>query len=54
MGFKPAGGIKTVQQALEWITLVQMELGYEWLTKDLFRIGASGLLDDIVSAIRSM
>ncbi|XP_076166388.1 deoxyribose-phosphate aldolase isoform X2 [Ptiloglossa arizonensis] len=52
IGFKPAGGIKTAQEALEWIMLVQMELGDEWLTKDLFRIGASSLLDDIVRTIR--
>lgn len=53
MGLKPAGGIKTAQEALEWMTLVQMELGEEWLTKDLFRIGASSLLDNVVEAIRS-
>ncbi|XP_043258830.1 deoxyribose-phosphate aldolase [Colletes gigas] len=53
VGFKPAGGIKTAQEALEWIMLVQMELGDEWLTKDLFRIGASSLLDDIVGTVCS-
>ncbi|XP_076685629.1 deoxyribose-phosphate aldolase [Andrena cerasifolii] len=53
VGLKPAGGIKTAQEALEWMTLVQMELGEEWLTKDLFRIGASSLLDNVVAAIRS-
>ncbi|XP_033325903.1 deoxyribose-phosphate aldolase [Megalopta genalis] len=54
VGIKPAGGIKTSQEALEWMMLVQMELGDEWLTKDLFRIGASSLLDDIVKTINSM
>ncbi|XP_034186085.2 deoxyribose-phosphate aldolase [Osmia lignaria lignaria] len=53
VGFKPAGGIKTSQDALEWMMLAQMELGDEWLTKDLFRIGASSLLDDIVGVLRS-
>ena len=53
VGLKPAGGIKTAQEALEWMTLVQTELGEEWLTKDLFRIGASSLLDNVVGAIRS-
>ncbi|KZC14739.1 Putative deoxyribose-phosphate aldolase, partial [Dufourea novaeangliae] len=53
VGFKPAGGIKTAQEALEWMMLVQMELGDEWLTKDLFRIGASSLLDNIVATIQS-
>lgn len=54
VGFKPAGGIKTAQEALEWMMLVQTELGDEWLTKDLFRIGASSLLDNIVETINSM
>ncbi|XP_076247137.1 deoxyribose-phosphate aldolase [Calliopsis andreniformis] len=53
VGFKPAGGIKTAQNALEWMMLTQMELGDEWLTKKLFRIGASSLLDDVVAAVRS-
>lgn len=53
VGFKPAGGIKTSQEALEWMMLVQTELGEEWLTKNLFRIGASSLLDDIVGVLNS-
>ncbi|XP_068967535.1 deoxyribose-phosphate aldolase isoform X2 [Bombus flavifrons] len=53
VGLKPAGGIKVPQEALEWMMLVQMELGEEWLSKDLFRIGASNLLDNIVEAIQS-
>lgn len=48
IGFKPAGGIKTAEDALQWMKLVETELGEEWITKDLFRIGASSLLDDIV------
>ncbi|XP_076282594.1 deoxyribose-phosphate aldolase [Lasioglossum baleicum] len=54
VGFKPAGGIKTSQEALEWMMLVRTELGDDWLTKDLFRIGASSLLDNIVETINSM
>ncbi|XP_031835898.1 deoxyribose-phosphate aldolase [Nomia melanderi] len=53
IGFKPAGGIKTSQEVLEWMMLVQTELGDEWLNKDLFRIGASSLLDNIVEAVNS-
>ncbi|XP_003488356.1 deoxyribose-phosphate aldolase [Bombus impatiens] len=53
VGLKPAGGIKDPQEALEWMMLVEMELGEEWLSKDLFRIGASNLLDNIVEAIQS-
>jgi deoxyribose-phosphate aldolase len=47
VGFKPAGGIRTAKQALEWEILMKEELGDRWLQPDLFRIGASGLLTDI-------
>ena len=47
VGFKPAGGIRTAKQALEWQILMNEELGREWLEPDLFRFGASGLLTDI-------
>ena len=47
VGFKPAGGIRTAKQALEWLILMKEELGDRWLRSDLFRIGASSLLTDI-------
>ncbi len=47
VGFKPAGGIRTAKQALDWLILMKEELGIEWMMPDLFRIGASGLLTDI-------
>ena len=47
VGFKPAGGIRTSKQALEWQILIKEELGREWLEPELFRFGASGLLTDI-------
>ncbi len=47
VGFKPAGGIRTTKQALEWLILMKEELGGPWLTPELFRFGASGLLTDI-------
>jgi deoxyribose-phosphate aldolase len=47
VGFKPAGGIRTAKQALEWLFLIKEELGNDWLRPELFRIGASGLLSDI-------
>ena len=47
LGFKPAGGIRTAKQALEWQILMNEELGREWLEPELFRFGASGLLTDI-------
>jgi deoxyribose-phosphate aldolase len=47
VGFKPAGGIRTAKQSLEWLALMKEELGDAWLTPHLFRIGASGMLADI-------
>ena len=46
-GFKPAGGIRTAKDALNWLFLMKEELGREWLEPDLFRFGASSLLGDI-------
>jgi deoxyribose-phosphate aldolase len=47
VGFKPAGGIRRARQALEWMMLLKEELGTRWLTPQLFRFGASTLLNDI-------
>ncbi|KAK2848600.1 hypothetical protein Q5P01_008434 [Channa striata] len=47
VGFKPAGGIRTAQEALVWLTLIKEELGNDWLCPHLFRLGASSLLTDI-------
>ncbi len=47
VGFKPAGGIRTAKQALEFMYLMKEELGDRWLRADLFRFGASALLTDI-------
>ena len=47
VGFKPAGGIRTAKQALEWMFLMKEELGRPWLEPELFRFGASGMLTDI-------
>ncbi|NXA36773.1 DEOC aldolase, partial [Eudromia elegans] len=47
VGFKPAGGIRTAKDAISWLTLVHEELGEEWLKPELFRLGASSLLEDI-------
>src|SRR5437762_3095361 len=47
VGFKPAGGIRTAKQSLDWLILMKEELGNDWLNNSLFRIGASGLLSDI-------
>jgi deoxyribose-phosphate aldolase len=47
VGFKPAGGIRTAKQSLEWLFLMKEELGDRYLRPDLFRYGASSLLTDI-------
>ena len=47
IGFKPAGGIRTAKQALDWLILMKEELGDRWLRPSLFRLGASSLLTDI-------
>jgi len=47
VGFKPAGGIRTAKQALDFLILIKEELGDGWLRPNLFRIGASSLLTDI-------
>jgi deoxyribose-phosphate aldolase len=47
VGFKPAGGIRSAKQALNWQILMKEELGDEWLFPNLFRFGASSLLTDI-------
>ncbi|MCP4460082.1 MAG: deoxyribose-phosphate aldolase [Cytophagales bacterium] len=47
VGYKPAGGIRKAKQAVEWLIMIKEELGDEWLSNELFRFGASGLLTDI-------
>ncbi|XP_066601225.1 deoxyribose-phosphate aldolase [Prorops nasuta] len=54
VGFKPAGGIKTADQVLEWVVLMAEELGSEWQNQDLLRIGASSVLDDILKRVNSL
>lgn len=52
IGMKPAGGIKTAKDALAYLVLVNETLGAKWLTPDLFRIGASSVLNDILMQIQ--
>lgn len=47
IGYKPAGGIRSAKQSLEYLYLIKEELGNRWLRSDRFRFGASGLLTDI-------
>ena len=47
-GLKVAGGIRTTKQALTYLVIVKETLGDAWLNPELFRIGASSLLDDLL------
>ncbi|TAN10414.1 MAG: deoxyribose-phosphate aldolase [Rhizobiaceae bacterium] len=47
IGFKPAGGMRTAKAALNWQFLMKEELGNDWLSPGLFRLGASSMLADI-------
>jgi len=47
VGFKPAGGIRTAKQSLDWLAMMKEELGDSWLRAEMFRFGVSGLLGDI-------
>jgi deoxyribose-phosphate aldolase len=47
VGFKPAGGIKTAKDSLNWLFVMKDELGRSWLEPSLFRFGVSSMLADI-------
>jgi len=47
VGFKPAGGLRTAKQSIEWLALIKEELGSSWMRAEMFRFGASSLLGDI-------
>jgi deoxyribose-phosphate aldolase len=52
VGMKPAGGIRNAKQAVQTLVIVHETLGDDWLTPDLFRFGASSLLNDVLMQIR--
>jgi deoxyribose-phosphate aldolase len=52
IGFKPAGGIRNAKQAVQHLVLTHETLGVDWLTPDLYRFGASSLLNDILMQLR--
>jgi deoxyribose-phosphate aldolase len=52
IGMKPAGGIRTAKQSLHYLVLVKETLGDAWLTSELFRLGASTLLNDVLMQIK--
>lgn len=51
VGMKPAGGIGTAKQAIQYLVMLRETLGQDWLTPDLYRIGASSLANDILMQI---
>lgn len=51
VGFKPAGGVRTPEEAVGYYCLVKEILGDKWLTNEYFRIGASGLANNLLTAI---
>ncbi len=51
VGFKAAGGVRTTEDALKYYAIVKEVLGDEWLTHDLFRLGASSLANAILSSM---
>jgi deoxyribose-phosphate aldolase len=51
IGMKPAGGIRNSKQALAYLVMLGETLGDDWLTPDLFRLGASTLLNDVLMQI---
>ena len=53
VGLKPSGGIRTFDDAALYRDIVLAELGEQWLTPTLFRIGASSLAKDLINIIRS-
>ncbi|HEY7381446.1 MAG TPA: deoxyribose-phosphate aldolase [Gaiella sp.] len=52
IGMKPAGGIRQAKQAIQYLCVLHETLGPDWLTPDLFRFGASTLLNDVLMQIR--
>ncbi len=51
IGIKVAGGVRTPEDAVKYYCIVKSVLGEEWLTKDLYRIGASSAANNLLSAI---
>jgi deoxyribose-phosphate aldolase len=52
IGMKPAGCIRTSKQALHYLVIVKETLGSDWLTPNLFRFGASSLVNDLLMQLK--
>lgn len=53
-GIKVAGGIRDAKDAIRYLIIVNEEMGVDWLSPDMFRFGASSLLDDVLKQIRKL
>jgi deoxyribose-phosphate aldolase len=51
VGMKPAGGIRTAKEAIQYLVVLYETLGPRWMTPDLFRFGASSLLNDVIQQL---
>ena len=51
IGFKAAGGVKTTQQAADYLALAEDIMGKEWISPKTFRFGASSLLGDLLATL---
>jgi deoxyribose-phosphate aldolase len=52
IGMKPAGGIRTAKQSLQYLVLLNETLGLDWMRPELWRFGASSLLNDVLMQLR--
>ena len=52
VGMKPAGGIRTAKQSLQYLVMLNETLGLEWMRPELWRFGASSLLNDVLMQLR--
>ena len=52
VGMKPAGGIRTAKQSLQYLVLLNETLGLDWMRPELWRFGASSLLNDVLMQLR--
>ena len=53
IGMKPAGGIRTAKQSLHYLVMLNETLGLEWMRPELWRFGASSLLNDVLMQLRT-
>lgn len=53
IGMKPAGGVRNAKQALQYLCLVNETMGDDWMNPDMFRFGASALLNDVLMQLEA-